>query len=102
MITKLFEVRDDGTHIPCIAIRISGDDGWLARHAGYGKNACILFGALSGGNLRYDPYDWRGRTMPTAHHFIIDNFDHLEDGQVIDVRFILKETEAPCESEYKG
>ena len=29
------------------------------------------------------------RTMPTAHKWIIENWDELEHGQVVDVEFIL-------------
>jgi hypothetical protein len=30
--------------------------------------------------------------MATAHHYIYDHFDELDDGDVVDVEFILGET----------
>ena len=48
-----------------------------------------------------DPYGWPGgtRTMPVAHKWILENFDRLDDGQVIDVEFILGITDHPKEPE---
>ena len=39
------------------------------------------------------------RTMPVAHDWIINHFDELRDGAVVDVQFILLETTAPKEAE---
>lgn len=95
---KLFEVRDIATFIPCIAIELSGHDGFLARRAGYGE-PCVLFGRLEGGKFTYDPYDWGDRTTFNAHKFINENWDELETNAVIDVEFILGETGAKKKSE---
>ena len=46
-----------------------------------------------------DPYYWGNRTMTTAHVYIEQHWDRIEDGSVIDVEFILKETKAPKISE---
>lgn len=98
MITKLIELRDSATFIPCLAIRVSGEDGYLARRAGYGE-PCVLFGRLQGGRFAYDPYEWKDRTFKTAHNYIIEHFDDLKDGQVVDVEHILGETKSPKRSE---
>lgn len=99
MKTKLLEIRDRGTFIPALAVEVSGADGWLARSAGYGHR-CILLTPLKGGNSTYDPYDWGGsRTMHTAHVYITENFDVLENEQVIDVEFILGEKDQPSMSD---
>lgn len=92
MQTKMLEVRDSATTIPALAIAVEGSDGWLARRAGYGDR-CILFGYLNGGKFSYDPYDWDGgRTMKHAHHYVIENWDTLQNGDIVDVEFILKAT----------
>jgi hypothetical protein len=51
-----------------------------------------------------DPYSWgirnKGpRTFPVAHNWIIDHFDEISDGDVIDVEFILGETKQPKTTE---
>lgn len=97
---KLLEIRDRMTLIPAITIEISGFDGPLARHAGYGDR-CILLARLGGGEIHFDPYDWASsaRTMGTAHNYIIENWDSIENGQVICVETILGERTTPKESE---
>ena len=37
--------------------------------------------------------------MPIAHNYVLDHFDELEDGDVVDVEFILGETEVKKTSE---
>lgn len=105
--TKLFEVRDVATFIPCMAVRISGahhddatQDEWLASRAGYGE-PCVLFGRLDGGEFNYDNYNWPGgtRTMPVAHEYIIEHWTELRSGAVVDVEFILGMRAEPKESE---
>lgn len=107
METKLFEVRDRATFIPCIAIRIDVGrmkepaDSFLARRAGYGDPPCILFGRLTGGDFKFDSYDWpfNDRTMRGAHSFIEGNWFALESGDVVDVEYALQETTKPKTSE---
>ena len=96
--TLMLELRDRMTFIPTLAIEISGEDGYLARRAGYGP-LCVLFGRLNGGTFHYDPYDWADRTWKTAHTLIIEHFNELKDGDVVDVEFILGETTTPKQSE---
>lgn len=101
MQTKLFEIRDTGTFIPAIATRINGAEHYLLRHAGYGSGErdYILLASLNKGLMTYNVYDWtNSRTMKVAHQFIIDNWDTLESGAVIDVDFILGETDHPKQS----
>jgi hypothetical protein len=41
----------------------------------------------------YDPHQWGGgRTMCEAHKWIVDHWDEVVVGQVVDVQFILGET----------
>lgn len=110
MKTKTFEVRDKATFIPILAIRIEPDDtaqGYLLRRAGYADSKQILLVRIAGGSglSTCDPYDWGNRTMTTAHEYIRKNFDTLEDGDVIDVEYILGETTKKKRSErfdYEG
>ena len=102
--TKLFELRDEATFIPIIASAMRSDEpreAWLLRRSGYAPNTTlILLTTLDGGrNAEYDPYAWGGRTFPNAHYYITREWPALKSGQVIDVRTILGETDAPCESE---
>lgn len=107
MNTKLFEIRDSGTMIPVMATLIwpaltnadvSPQEEYLMRRAGYGVGRCVILCRLECSgcdrNATYDPYAWGGgaRTYPVAHSYIIDNWDKLESGEVIDVEFILGET----------
>ena len=46
-----------------------------------------------------DPHKWSGLTMITAHKYIIANWHQLEDGNVIDVKFILREASVKGVSE---
>ncbi|MES2959856.1 MAG: hypothetical protein V4792_16825 [Pseudomonadota bacterium] len=101
MTIKLLEIRDAGTTIPAMAIQVSGADGWLLRRAGFGEQACIYLIMLATQRCAYDPYHWNGgaRTMPIAHIHIIDHWDDLTSGDVVDVEFILGATSAPKVSE---
>lgn len=48
----------------------------------------------------YDSFNWsNARTMHVAHEYLKEHFDDLESGAVIDVEFILGETETPKRSE---
>jgi hypothetical protein len=95
---KFIEIRDSNTFIPALAIRISRDDGYLARRAGFG-DACVYLIHLEGGRCSYDPYDWTNRTLATAHQYIEREWTSLQDGAVVDVEFILGETLSPKKSE---
>lgn len=102
---KFFEIRDCGTFIPAVAIdcSLTGDraSDYLLRRAGYGSVRCILLTPLGGGRkAEYDPYNWDyGRTLKIAHFHILDNWDNLKDGDVIDVEHILGEKAEPRISE---
>lgn len=108
METKLFEIRDSGTFMPCMAIRLTWEcqeERWLLRRAGFsaegistnglnGAEKYILFHPLCSDQITYDAYNWnRGaRTVPLAHKYVIDNWNELKSGDVIDVQFIIGET----------
>lgn len=116
MITKAFEIRDSVTFIPVIAIKMvpypdSKTETWdgeaeryLLRRSGYEfSNPCVVIVKMEASgisdNATYDPFYWKSRTMSVAHQHIIDNFEQLTNGSVIDVEFILGETAQPKTSE---
>lgn len=116
MEVKLFEIRDRATFIPAMAVKLdsncSGQEDWLLSRAGYGPcnskdRYYVYLTNLVDGTTQYDPYRWEyrlggfSRTMTSVHRYILDHFDGLVSGQVIDVEFILGESTAPKESERK-
>ena len=108
MKAKCLEIRDEGTFIAALAIDINPDNEgqiYLMRRVGYpcdGQPNVILTRLDGNGKATNDPYAWGGRTWPTAHNFIIDHWDELSDGDVVDVSFILGETAKPKVSERVG
>lgn len=112
MKVKTLEIRDEGTFVPVLCVDMNPDialtgvnegQRYLLRRCGY---ACdlwpnILMTRLSadGGAAWNDPYGWGGRTFPVAHKYIIENWEGLRDGDVVDVSFILGETTKPKLSE---
>ena len=103
MEVKLFEVRDRMTFLPIFAISTRGDNpaqDYLLRRCGFNSGEAIIIARLNGeNNSSADAYHWNDRTMQTAHLFIDENFHGLKDGAVIDVQFILGETDKPKTSE---
>ena len=111
MIAKTVEIRDRGTFIPALAVKMepAGEaDRYLLARAGYGTTPMdqaqyIVLVQITGGtgHATSDPYDWPGgaRTYPTAHNWLIDHFDEIESGAVIDVEYLLAERLEPKLSE---
>ncbi len=118
MITKAFELRDRGTFIPVVAVRMvpypegksetwdNEPERYLLRRAGYTfENPCVLLCRMDAdGGVRqasYDPYGWGAadRTFQIAHLHITNHFEEIENGAVIDVEYLLKETDKPKQSE---
>lgn len=106
MTTKTFEVRDAGTFIPVLAVRldpVDRHDQYLLSAAGFGtdekanREYVILIPLTDTKRATYDIYGWgsSARTYPVAHQHIIDNFDDLPNGAVICVEFLLGERPEP-------
>lgn len=103
MKTKIFEIRDEATHITAIATKLEGDDFIENAHlkrAGFGDNCkfCFLVN-LETKEGQYDPFVWQNRTMFVAHRLINDKFDILPNCGLIDVKYELGESANPCKSE---
>jgi len=104
MKSKAFELRDRGTFVPAVAIKLDAAneaEAYLLRRSGFAEGeSYILLGALDGGLFHYDKYDCgQNGTRFTAHDYIRDNFDDLEPGQVICTEFIRGERTTPKTSE---
>lgn len=107
MRVKIFEVRDEHTFIPAVAVQMTPSASdfeaqrYLLRRVGYPmeRPQVVLFRASGNGEAFSDPYQWPNRTMRTAHLHILAHFDSLTDGDVVDVEFILGESSAPKTSE---
>lgn len=103
MRVKIFEVRDEGTHIEVFAISTepsNPEQVYGLLREGFIDGGAVILGYLHGEQpSSADPYFWRGRTMQAAHVHITDNFETLVDGQVIDVRVLLGEATEPVQSD---
>lgn len=111
---KIFELRDRGTLIPWLAIRLaypmSEAERALWKRAGYGsvpeESDCIIQGPAhcSGESARGEVLGYNAQWISNnrtrmAAVFIRENFDALASGQVIDVRTVLGEAAEPVRSE---
>jgi len=101
---KVFELRDEGTHIGIFAIRPEHTGGladYELHRCGFPADSeAVILGFLDGEReSSADPYHWSGRTMRPTHLYIEQHFDELEDGQVIDVRVLLGEEKEPVKSD---
>ena len=119
MIVKAIEIRDRGTFIPALAVKMMptyrsqvetiteyDSESYLLRRAGFSfVNPCVILCRMEASgvdrNATYDPFAWGEgtRTYQVAHQYIIEHFDELKSGAVVDVEFILGETKEPKESE---
>ena len=99
MASKYFEVRDCGTCIPIIAVQL--DDNPIVRRAGFRPQSYkhVLVTALSSLKTYHAQSFIEGRTIRVAAEHIAIHWDDLTCGQVIDVQFILGESNAPKTSD---
>ena len=116
---KYLEVRDSGTFIPVVAFvphevlfdatsRFALSEPFRVRTVRYALeksgfrayredrpgNEQVIVVRLDNVAATSDPFDWpaSSRTISQAHSYIIDNYDELRSGDVVDVEFILGET----------
>lgn len=113
--TKLFEVRDSMTCIMVMAtlmelrepsapvtkeaLEVWDQELFILRRCGFSKETLlgaesyrmVQLTSISANKTNYDPYAWGGRTYPVAHRFIVEHWDELKSGDVVDVEFILGE-----------
>lgn len=101
---KLFELRDEGTHIPIFAFSTNSHatrESLIFQRAGFLKGSgLIIMGALTGTEQSYDPDQWEGgRSMRIIHQYLCKHWDDLRSGDLLDVRYIMGEVDKPCETE---
>jgi len=97
---RFLEIRDSGTFIPALALKMKSsipEGEYLLGRSGFShhddNHFCIMLIKLATEECRYDAYHWGGsRTMSIAHKFIQEHFDSLAHGDIVDVQFILGET----------
>jgi hypothetical protein len=107
MEVKCLEIRDSASFIPVICIRPTPDNEaqrYLLRRDGYrgdDSEHCIIYIQAQCRGVAYDCYDWphNPRTHRVAHNYVTEHWHELRDGDVVDVQYILHETEAPTVSE---
>lgn len=102
MKSKIFEIRDAGTCISVIAIKTEGsckEEECHFNRNGWSEDTVIVTHISDGVTSNYSPYDWCNRTMRDAHLYIEQNFEKLENFEVIDIQFILGETDIKKVSE---
>lgn len=118
--TRFIEVRDEGTQMPCMVTAVNAntlilddrdDDAWLVQRAGWGGEQVGLYfvellvepGCDSW--AKASPYQYElhtvskgfdgSRTLRIAWTWVMQHWDEVESGDVIDVQYILGETDAP-------
>lgn len=105
MQAKVLEIRDIDTYIPVIAVCV-GDapEGELYhfKRCGYGPRD-VLVTKISSQETECDPQGWDlSRTMQTAHQYLIDHWDRIYSGDVVDVEYILGKRAEPKEPEMQA
>ena|SRR3990167_10958996 len=121
MDVKLFELRDRATCMPVMAVRLRNRtprEFALLRCVGYGPEEIggpeetpgvlrhgltpyVILCTLDGMKVQYNAYNWPSspRTLRTAHLHIINHWGTLNSGDVVDIEYILGETQAPKASD---
>lgn len=107
MQAKALEIRDAATFIPCLAVDMNPNNEeqrYLMRRCGYpcdGRPNVIVTRLDGNGQATNDPYAWStiARTWKVAHHWIIEHWNELKDGDVVCVEHILGERAEPKISE---
>lgn len=107
MTCKTIEIRDRGTMVPALLVRLDPADErdrWLLARSGFGTSAEDQSKYVLLINLVKDaPYDAFGhgpaRTLRIAHHHAIECFDLIVNGAVVDVEYLLDERSQPKASE---
>ena len=112
MKTMMVEIRDRATFIPALVVCgtvggiVGTPDCYLLRRVGWAspETEFCFFMPLSsnpGNRCAQESYEWgdNNRTFTVAHEWLIEHWRDVNPGDVIDVEFILGETDKPKESE---
>lgn len=108
--TKVFEIRDFATFMVGVATKLDtadkddpdNNEGYLLARVGFKKGMLypVVLYIPTFKEAQCDPNAWSDRrTVPNAHKYIMEHWDELETGDLVDVRVALEEENEPCESE---
>lgn len=121
---KMIEIRDSMTCTAAFAVRFIGaaseQERWLLHKMGWGNeqiDGVVRSNIINGmiyqekasnihptylidpnyGRCNYCPDDWgiEGNTFEVVHDYLIEHWDEVRSGDVVDVEFILKKTDKP-------
>jgi hypothetical protein len=90
--SKMIEIRDRGTCIAAMAIKMAPCDATeqrFMRHCGFpADGSSVILMSLYDQKATNDPYEWSAlgkgtRTFQIAHDFILNHYDEITSGQVI-------------------
>jgi hypothetical protein len=74
--------------------------GMMAASGWANHSESVMLTSMSDYETRCDPFVKKDRTYFTAHRYIQENWKNLRSGDVVDVQFILGETEEIKEPEW--
>lgn len=107
MTCKTIEIRDRGTFVPALLVRLDPADErdrYLLGRSGFGTTAgaqreyVLLINLVK--DAPYDPYGHgSARTLGVAHQHVLEHFDAIPNGAVVDVEHLLGERTEPKRSE---
>jgi len=97
---KLLEIRDRATFFMVLCVDMNPANAFERRALRYYGHPCdgipniLMTHARCSDYATNDPYGWTGpaRTYLVAHEYIIDHWNELKEGDIIDVQFIAGET----------
>ncbi len=106
--TKMIEIRDRGTTIAAMAIKMQPCDETEARFMRYcgfpDDGSSVILMSLYDQKATNDPYEWAAlgkgtRTFQIAHDYILNHWGEITNGQVIDVEHVTGEKPTPKTAE---
>lgn len=105
-LVKFLEVRDYATLVPVMAVIMHSNnqkEQAVIASAGFSRGShLVMMQSLLGKVSNYDYVSWGDRTLQLAHKYIQENWDSLSSGDVVDVEYILGESDKPKVSEIQG
>ena len=105
--SMMLEILDRGTFMPVLVTRLwpaNEAERYLLGRVGYGRTAeCqgryVALWKLTSRQCVTDPQEQHNPRTGRAHQWIIDNWETLQPGDVVDIEFIAGEAAKPKESE---
>lgn len=95
MEAKLFEMFDGDLTTPVLGILLEARvnrETFLLEVAGFERSEILLL-VLNSMEIKTNPFEWDNQRMSVAHQYIFLNWAKLRNGEVVDVPFILGESD---------